>query len=142
MDEQTVTVTSSNSKEKEMETNEQPFEMAAPFEQQKNLKWNALAAGMRRSTASSALSQQKAMEISQEQLQGNRPVAGPFRELVDTKRPLASTVGLFGETASPVKAVMPGEEHMMQSVTQRQAIYPAMQSVMQPVTQPAMQPAW
>ena len=45
---------------------------------------------------------------------------------------------MFEETALPEK-VMPAEQHTMQSVTQRQVMYPAVKSVMQPVTQPAMQ---
>ena len=110
--------------EEEMEVEEQTVPVT-PSNSEKVWKWNASA-------------QQETMEISQQQV--NRPVASPFRELVDTKRPLASTVGLFGETASPEK-VMPAEQHMMQSVTQRQVMHPAMQSVMQTVTQSAMQPS-
>ena len=65
---------------------------------------------------------------------GFTPFISPYGEMADTKRPLASRMGVFGETAFPLKTA-PAEQRIMQPGTPQQVLYAATPSVMQPVMQ-------
>lgn len=131
LDEQSVHV-----KELEkMEISEEVFPMTTPFGLNEKAKWSALATGMDRSVT---------CPLPQQVRLGFRPFASPYGEIVDTKRPLASRMGVFGETAFPLKTAS-AEQRIMQPGTPQQVLYAATPSVRQPVmqrlnTQTVMQP--
>jgi len=132
LDEQSVYVTELE----KMEVSEEVFQMSTPFGQHEKDKWSALATGMERSVT---------CPLPQQVKLGFRPFASPYGEIVDTKRPLASRMGVFGETGFPLKTAS-AEQRIMQPGTLQQVLYAATPSVMQPVrqrlnAQTAMQPA-
>ena len=120
-----------------MEVNEEVFQKTTtPFGQHEKAKWSALATGMERSVT---------CPLQQQVKLGFRPFVSPYGEIADTKRPLASRMGVFGETAFPLKTAS-AEQRIMQPGTLQQVPYAATPSVMQPVMQRlnaqiAMQPA-
>ena len=65
---------------------------------------------------------------------GFTPLISPYGEIADTKRPLASRMGVFGETTFPLKTAS-AEQRIMQPGTPQQVLYAATPSVMQPVMQ-------
>lgn len=121
LDEQAVHVTELE----EMEVSEEVFPMTAPFGQHEKAKWSALATGMERSVT---------CPLPQQVKLGFRPFISPYGEVADTKRPLASRMGVFGETAFPLKTAS-AEQQIMQPGTPQQELYAATPSVMQPVMQ-------
>ena len=132
LDEQLVHVTELE----KMEVSEEVFPMTTPFCQHEKAKWSALASGMERSVT---------CPLPQQVTLGFRPFVSPYGETADTKRPLASRMGVLGETAFPLKTSS-AEQRIMQPSTPQQVLYAATPSVMQPVmqrlnAQTAMQPA-
>ena len=132
LDEQSVHVTELE----KMEVSEEVFPMTTPFCQHEKAKWSAPATGMERSVT---------CPLPQQVKFGFRPFVSPYGEIADTKRPLASRMGVFGETAFPLKTAS-AEQRIMQPGTPQQVLYAATPSVMQPVmqrlnAQTAMQPA-
>ena len=133
LDEQLVHVTELE----KMEVSEEVFPMTTPFGQHEKAKWSALATGMERSVA---------CPLPQQVTLGFRPFVSPYGETAGTKRPLASRMGVLGETAFPLKTAS-AEQRIMQPGTPQQVLYAATPSVMQPVmqrlnAQTAMQPAY
>ena len=129
-DAQLAAAMASNTEPEEMEICQEPFAMATPCGQPMDNKLPTGATGMGTPEAGCTLPQQQMMGIKHQPVDTCRQVASPFGELVDTKRPLASRVGIFGEAAMSMK-IPPAEQPVMQ---------PAMQSVMQPMPQQMMQP--
>ena len=132
LDEQSVHVTEIE----KMEVSEEVFPMTTPFGQHEKAKWSELASGMERSVT---------CPLPQQVTLGFRPLVSPYGEIADTKRPLASRMGVFGETAFSLKTAS-AEQQIMQPGTSQQVLYAATPSVMQPVmqrlnAQTAMQPA-
>ena len=132
LDEKSVHVTELQ----KMEVSEEVFQKTTPFGQHEKAKWSALATGMERSVT---------CPLPQQVKLGFRPFVSPYGEIADTKRPLASRMGVFGETAFPLKTAS-AEQRIMQPGTLQQVPYAATPSVMQPVMQRlnaqiAMQPA-
>lgn len=132
LDEQSVHV----SELEEMEVSEEVFPMTTPFGQHEEAKWSAPPTGIERSVT---------CPLPQQVTLGFRPFASPCGETVETKRPLASRLGVFGETAFSLKTAS-AEQRIMQPGTLQQVPYAARPSVMQPMmqrlnAQTAMQPA-
>ena len=120
----------------EMEVSEEVFPMTTPFGQHEKAKWSTSPTGIERSVT---------CPLPQQVTLGFRPFASPHGETVETKRPLASRLGVFGETAFSLKTAS-AEQRIMQPGTLQQVPYAATPSVMQPVmqrlnAQTAMQPA-
>ena len=133
LDEQSVHVTELE----KMEVSEEVFPMTTPFGQNEKAKWSALATGMERSVT---------CPLPQQVKLGFRPFVSPYGEIADTKRPLASRMGVFGESAFSLKTAS-AEQRIMQPGTLQQVPFASTPSVMQPSVmqqlnaQTAMQPA-
>ena len=133
LDEQSVHVTELE----KMEVSEEVFPMTTPFGQNEKAKWSALATGMERSVT---------CPLPQQVKLGFRPFVSPYGEIADTKRPLDSRMGVFGESAFSLKTAS-AEQRIMQPGTLQQVPYASTPSVMQPSVmqqlnaQTAMQPA-
>ena len=125
-DAQLAAAMASNTEPEEMEIYQEPPAMTTPFGQpDMGNKLPTQAAGVGR-----PVPQQQIITINHQPFDVSRQVASPFGELVETKRPLASRVGMFGGAAMSVK-IPPAEQPVIQ---------PAMQSVMKPLPQQMMQP--
>ena len=134
VDHQLATVTPLKTELDRMEINQQPFAEAAPFGQP------VVTVGITRPQTACTLPRQETMKMSRQLFDGCRAVASPFRELTDAKRPMASTVGLFGEAAMPVKIPFANQPALQQAMQRPEILHPVLQSVMQPQVQQIINP--
>ena len=106
-----ILVTPSNAQPKAMAIN-QPAVDTTPSKQPVYAKGPAEAAGIGRpeGEAPCLLPQQETAQVSHQQFDGRRQPASPFGVMMDTKRPLASTVGLLKEAAVPRKTPFAKQE--------------------------------
>ena len=110
-------------KKMDISQHQHTFAIATSFRQPIDATWPAVATGIERPVTACTMPQRETMKIGFQHVDACRPVVSPFGELTDTKRPLASTVGMIGEADKPEK-ILPTKQPVLQLMAQQVLQHP------------------